>query len=129
MNVFFCGGDCAEDIQSHLSKDLKSIPGNFVPSADILSDLSKLHDLRLGELKFLELQDKKNAQEREAQNLERQAKEQKIERYIKYGVEGAGIILPIGFYWIWMNRGFKFEEVGTYTSQTFKSLYGKFKIK
>ena len=36
MNVFFCGGDCAEDIQSHLSKDLKSIPGNFVPSADTL---------------------------------------------------------------------------------------------
>lgn len=36
MNVFFCGGDCAEDIQSHLSKDLKSIPGNHVPSADTL---------------------------------------------------------------------------------------------
>lgn len=36
MNVFFCGGDCAEDIQSHLGKDLKSIPGNFVPSADTI---------------------------------------------------------------------------------------------
>ena len=36
MNVFFCGGDCAEDIQSHLGKDLKSIPGNHVPSADTL---------------------------------------------------------------------------------------------
>ena len=25
INVFFCGGDCVEDIQSHLSKDLKSM--------------------------------------------------------------------------------------------------------
>ena len=36
MNVFFCGGDCAEDIQSHLKKDLKSIPNNSVPSADTI---------------------------------------------------------------------------------------------
>ncbi len=36
MNVFFCGEDCAKDIQTHLSKDLKSILGNHVPSANIL---------------------------------------------------------------------------------------------
>lgn len=33
-NVFLSGGDCAEDIQSHLGAHLKSIPGNQVPSAD-----------------------------------------------------------------------------------------------
>ncbi len=36
MNIFFCGGNCAEDIQANLGKDLKLIPGNFVPSADTL---------------------------------------------------------------------------------------------
>ena len=36
MNVFYCGGDCAEDIQSHLGEDLKSIPGNLVPSSDTI---------------------------------------------------------------------------------------------
>ena len=36
-NVFYCGGDCAEDIQTHLGKHLKSIPGNHVPSADTIS--------------------------------------------------------------------------------------------
>ena len=36
MNVFFCGGNCAEDIQSHLGEDLKAIPGNLVPSADTI---------------------------------------------------------------------------------------------
>lgn len=35
-NVFYCGGDCAEDIQTHLGKHLKSIPGNHVPSADTI---------------------------------------------------------------------------------------------
>jgi len=33
-NVFFCGGDCAEDIQTHVGDDLKLIPGNLVSSAD-----------------------------------------------------------------------------------------------
>jgi len=33
---FYSGGDCAEDIQTHLGKHLKSIPGNHVPSADTI---------------------------------------------------------------------------------------------
>lgn len=36
MNVFFCGGDCAEDIQTHLRNTLLSIPDNNVPSADTI---------------------------------------------------------------------------------------------
>ncbi len=35
-NVFLSGGDCAEDIQTHLGSHLKSIPGNKVPSADTI---------------------------------------------------------------------------------------------
>jgi hypothetical protein len=35
-NVFYCGGSCAEDIQTHLGEHLKSIPGNNVPSADTI---------------------------------------------------------------------------------------------
>ena len=36
LNVFYSGGDCAEDIQAHLGAHLKSIPGNKVPSADTI---------------------------------------------------------------------------------------------
>jgi len=36
LNVFYSGGDCAEDIQTHLGKHLKSIPNNHVPSADTI---------------------------------------------------------------------------------------------
>lgn len=33
-NVFLSGGDCVEDIGTHLGKHLKTIPGNNVPSPD-----------------------------------------------------------------------------------------------
>jgi len=36
MCVFYSGGSCAEDIQTHLGKHLKSIPGTKVPSADTI---------------------------------------------------------------------------------------------
>lgn len=35
-NVFLSGGNCAEDIQTHLGAYLKAIPGNHVPSADTI---------------------------------------------------------------------------------------------
>ena len=36
FNIFFCGGECAEDIQVHLGPSLKQIPDNSVPGADTL---------------------------------------------------------------------------------------------
>ena len=36
FDVFFCGGECAEDIQDHLRKTLEQIPGNAVPGPDTL---------------------------------------------------------------------------------------------
>jgi hypothetical protein len=36
FNVFFCGGECAEDVQLHLRDTLEQIPGNNVPSADTM---------------------------------------------------------------------------------------------
>ena len=35
-NVFFCGGECAEDIQVHLRDTLKQISGNAVPGPDTM---------------------------------------------------------------------------------------------
>ncbi|MDR1865299.1 MAG: hypothetical protein LBR08_06980 [Bacteroidales bacterium] len=36
FNIFFCGGDCAEDIARHLRPTLENIPENKVPSPDTL---------------------------------------------------------------------------------------------
>ena len=57
----------------------------------------------------------------------RQLREQKIDRYVRTGVAAAELILPLVFYGIWMRRGFKFEENGTFTSTTFRGLFNRFK--
>jgi hypothetical protein len=43
FNIFFCGGEVAEDIQEHLCGTLENIPQNKVPSADTL--LRELSDI------------------------------------------------------------------------------------
>ena len=50
-----------------------------------------------------------------------------IREVAKIGVDVMGIALPLVFYGIWMCKGFKFEETGTYTSTTFKNLFGRFR--
>lgn len=59
--------------------------------------------------------------------IEKDRKDQKIDRMVKYGLETANIILPLIFYGLWMKRGLKFEENGTFTSTTFRGLFQKFK--
>jgi hypothetical protein len=36
FNVFYSGGGCAEDMQTHFGEHLKTIPNNHVPSADTI---------------------------------------------------------------------------------------------
>ena len=54
-------------------------------------------------------------------------KDNKLLTAVKYGIDIAGIILPLAFYGVWMNRGLEFEKEGSFTSATFKGLFGKFK--
>lgn len=72
-------------------------------------------------------QNELDKQEREEQFKKDQLEEQKKDRYFRLGVEAAGIILPMMFYAVWMKRGFKFEETGTYTSTTFRGLFNRFR--
>ena len=70
--------------------------------------------------------------ERANQGLEeafkrRQLKEQAINRYVKVGIAAAELIAPLIFYAVWMKRGFKFEETGTFGSTTFRNLFNRFK--
>lgn len=50
-----------------------------------------------------------------------------IGQYVKMGVDVLAIVAPLVLYGTYMNKGFKFEETGTFTSQTLKGLVGKFK--
>lgn len=49
------------------------------------------------------------------------------DRIIDICMKSAEIILPIVFYSIWMNKGLKFEETGSFTSQTFRGLINRFR--
>ncbi len=69
----------------------------------------------------------KKASEREQETQNKQEKGQRIERWARFGLEAAGIVLPLMFYRSWMKRGFKFEETGTFTSSTFRGLIHHFK--
>lgn len=69
----------------------------------------------------------------EDSRIEAEGQTQKRDRFISYIFRGveigtivvSGIIIPVVF----LNRGFKFEETGTYTSKTFQTLFNKFKLK
>ena len=56
-----------------------------------------------------------------------QISEQIKDRYFKVGIAAAELMIPLVFYGIWMNKGFKFEETGAYTSTTFKGLFNRFR--
>lgn len=56
-----------------------------------------------------------------------QLKESKIEKWLRFGGEILAVVSPLIFYGIWMVRGLAYEKTGSYTSQTFRGLIGKFR--
>lgn len=78
-------------------------------------------------LKERELDGKEADRNREETFQKRQAMDQMIDRCVRTGVAVGELVLPLVFYGIWMNRGFKFEETGSFTSTTFKNLLNRFR--
>lgn len=50
-----------------------------------------------------------------------------VARWLKLGVEAAGVVCPLIFYGVWMKRGLQFEQTGAFTSNVFKGLMSKFR--
>lgn len=131
-----------EEIKNLLDEEIKSqintISGMDVNDenyAKAVDSLVKLHKLRIEEMKSItdsEDQAYKRETDEETCKLneeirQEQLSEQKKDRYIRIGLDVAGLLVPIMFYSTWMRRGFKFEESGTFTSTTFRGLFGHFK--
>ena len=90
----------------------------------LYATLNKEKSLMLEEVKI------ENENKNKIEDLELQRnvnKDNKLLTAVKYGIDIAGIVLPLAFYGIWMNRGLEFEKEGSFTSATFKGLFGKFK--
>lgn len=86
----------------------------------------KQHEAEL-DLKERELKGKDADRTHEEESQTRQARDQMIDRCMRTGVAVGELVLPLVFYGIWMNRGFKFEETGAFTSTTFKNLLNRFR--
>lgn len=100
-----------------------------------IDDLTKLYKLRIEENKSEwdadENYDRRvmegEANTKDDELKQKQLEEQVKERYFRVGVAAAELMVPLIFYGIWMRKGFKFEETGTYTSKTFTGLINRFR--
>ncbi|MEY8515370.1 hypothetical protein AALC25_00310 [Lachnospiraceae bacterium 29-84] len=117
----------AEEIEREI-KNLPTLADGSKEQAEAIEGLAKLYRLKIDEAKAnSELEQRYKALYSEKDTKTKQLEEQAKERYVRIGIEVAGLILPMIFYASWMRRGFRFEETGTFTSATFKNLFNRFK--
>ncbi len=109
-------------------RNLSTLDAGSKEKSIAIEDLAKLYRLRIEETRNeWDFNEKYESRDSDMQFKKNQLEEQVKDRYFRLGVEAAGIILPLIFYAVWMKRGFKFEETGTYTSTTFRGLFNRFK--
>lgn len=133
------------DIQSLLDsvieqeiQNVESLESGSDKKSTAIRDLATLHKLRIEEIKAeaeadelalkereLNCKDADRSYEEELQS--RQARNQVIDRCVRVGMDVANLVLPLICYGIWMNKGFRFEETGSFTSTTFKNLLNRFR--
>ncbi len=94
--------------------------------AEAIDDLKELYQLRLEEKKLSLEHLKLTRSEDKCERAKREQNETR-ERTFRLIIAGAEVVLPLVFYGVWMECGFKFEETGSFTSTTFKNLINRFK--
>lgn len=122
--------EIAEEIQA-----LSTLVAGSKEKSTAIDDLTKLYKLRIEESKSeWEADEKYNrrvmedeANTRDDELKQTQIAEQVKDRYFRLGIAAAELMIPLMFYGIWMKKGFKFEETGTYTSTTFRGLFNRFR--
>ena len=116
-----------EEIKEEI-RSLSELDSGSKEKSAAIDDLAKLYKLKIEDTKVdFDYGEKYEARASDEQFKRDQLSEQVKDRYFRLGIEAAGILLPLMFYAIWMRRGFRFEETGTYTSTTFRGLFNRFK--
>ena len=123
-------GEISREIQA-----LSNLNQGSKEKSTAIDDLAKLYKLRIEESKNdWEYDEKYNrrvmeeeAGTRDEEMKRTQLSEQIKDRYFRLGIAAAELMIPLMFYGIWMKKGFKFEETGTYTSTTFRGLFNRFR--
>lgn len=127
MNEF----DVKEMLEEEIARQIKEISllpdGCFDEQAIAIDNLAKLYKLKIEDDKVhLDYTERYDARMQDAE-LKKSQMDDKTDRYIKIG---ADIVIPVAtlmFYYIWMNKGFKFEESGSISSTTFRNFIGRFR--
>ena len=132
----------SDEIKKELEKeilkeiqDLSALKSGSKEMDSAIENLATLYKLNIEEVKIEheaieKAYDRGSADETSARDLklkQQMLNESIKDRYFKLGLDVAGLIVPIIFYGIWMGRGLKFEETGTFTSTTFRGLFNRFK--
>lgn len=86
--------------------------------------LEHLYKLRMEEKRF-EAERLDHVEETQAKQKE--SKRSIIFKVIEVGSTVLGVVAPLGFYGVWMNRGLEYEKTGAFTSSTFKGLISRFR--
>ena len=116
-----------EEIKAEI-KRLGSLESGSQEHATAVDSLTKLYKLKLEEDKnTYERLDKIENREIDQESKTAQMAESVKDRYFRFGMAAAELVLPLMFYGVWMKRGFKFEQDGTFTSQTFRGLFSRFR--
>lgn len=97
--------------------DLVTLEPGSVEQTVVVNNIEKLYRIMIDEDRLKSEEATKSAQ----------TKNENRNRYIQFGLEAAGIVLPLVFYASWMSKGFKFEETGSFTSTTFRGLFSRFR--
>ena len=100
--------------------EMKTMEPESTERDDAMKYISKLYSILNSERKCL-------VDSRKMDNDEDKNKFDTILSIGKLGIDLFGVVGPLVFYNSWMKKGFKFEETGMLTSQTFRGLIGKFK--
>ncbi len=116
-----------EEIRTEIER-LGSLESGSQEYSLAVDSLTKLYKLKLEEdrnaIEHMEkIENRENDQDFKAAQLAESIKD----RYFRVGIAAAELVLPLMFYGVWMRRGFKFETEGTFTSQTFRGLFSRFK--
>ena len=131
-------------LEEEIEEQINNLSGISDPKQKSMAveNITKLYKLRIEQAKNeAELAEKQARREMETRQVELDAavkersenleecrlSEQVTDRYFRAVIAGLEIGLPLLFYGIWMRRGFRFEEKGTYTSKTFMNLCNRFK--
>ena len=116
-----------EEIKAEI-KRLGSLESGSQEHTTGVDSLTKLYKLKLEEDKnAYERLDKIENREIDQESKTAQMAESVKDRYFRFGMAAAELVLPLMFYGVWMRRGFKFEQGGTFTSQTFRGLFSRFR--